>query len=97
MFKRRTESRNTEMRKQWLREHMHESIPDTIEKLNKKLVGHYRYYGIYGNWIGLKKSYSYVKYELWRTKRRRDQSRWLTWEKFKGIGRIYPIMLIGLT
>ena len=51
------------MRKQWLREHMHESIPDTIEKLNKKLVGHYRYYGIYGNWIGLKKSYSYVKYE----------------------------------
>ena len=28
--------------KEWLREHMHESIPETIEKLNKKLVGHYR-------------------------------------------------------
>ena len=28
--------------KKWLREHMHESIPETIEKLNKKLVGHYR-------------------------------------------------------
>lgn len=75
----------------WLREHMHESIPDTVEKLNKKLVGHYQYYGIYGNWISLKKFYSYVKYELWRTKRRRDQSCWLTWEKFKGIMRIYPI------
>ena len=44
--------------KKWLREHMHESIPDTIEALNKKLVGHYRYYGIYGNWISLKKFYS---------------------------------------
>lgn len=47
--------------KEWMREHMHESIPNTIEKLNKKLVGHYRYYGIYGNWISLKKFYSYVK------------------------------------
>lgn len=78
--------------KQWLREHMHESIPETVEKLNKKLEGHYRYYGIYGNWIGLKKFYSYVKRELWRTKRRRDQSCWLTWEKFKKIIRIYPII-----
>ena len=50
--------------KKWLREHMHESIPTTIEKLNKKLTGHYRYYGIYGNWISLKKFYSYVKWEL---------------------------------
>ena len=78
--------------KTWLREHMHESIPETVEKLNKKLVGHYRYYGIYGNWISLKKFYSYVKYELWRTKRRRDQSCWLTWEKFKKIMRIHPII-----
>lgn len=78
--------------KQWLREHMHESISETVEKLNKKLEGHYRYYGIYGNWIGLKKFYSYVKRELWRTKRRRDQSCWLTWEKFKKIMRIYPII-----
>ena len=77
--------------KQWLREHMHESIPDTVQKLNKKLVGHYQYYGIYGNWVSLKKFYSYVKYELWRTKRRRDQSCWLTWEKFKEIMRTYPI------
>lgn len=80
-----------ESAKQWLREHMHESIPDTIEKLNKKLVGHYRYYGIYGNWISLKKFYSYVQYELWKTKQRRDQSRWLTWRKYTDILRIYPI------
>ena len=77
--------------KAWLREHMHESIPKTIDTLNKKLVGHYRYYGIYGNWISLKKFYSYVKWELFQTKRRRDQSCWLTWVKFKAILKIYPI------
>ena len=38
--------------KKWLWEHMHESIADTIEALNVKLTGHYRYYGIYGNYIG---------------------------------------------
>ena len=63
----------------------------TIETLNKKLTGHYRYYGIYGNWISLKKFYRYVKWELYKTKRRRDQSCWLTWQKFKEILRIYPL------
>lgn len=77
--------------KQWLRKHMHESIPETVEMLNKKLIGHYRYYGIYGNWISLKKFYSYVKFELWKTKRRRDQTCWLTWAKFKRILKLYPI------
>jgi RNA-directed DNA polymerase len=77
--------------KKWLREHMHESIPETIKQLNKKLVGHYNYYGIYGNWISLRKFYSYVKWELFKTKRRRDQSCWLTWAKFKKIVEIYPL------
>jgi len=77
--------------KKWLWEHMHESIPETIEKLNKILIGHYNYYGIYGNWISLKKFYSYIKRELFKTKRRRDQTCWLTWEKYKQILRIYPL------
>jgi hypothetical protein len=77
--------------KKWLREHMHESIPETIRKLNAKLVGHYRYYGIYGNWIGLKKFYWYVKIMLWKMKRRRDQSQWLTWQKYKAILALHPL------
>ena len=77
--------------KKWLWEHMHDSIPDTIDSLNKVLIGHYNYYGIYGNWISLKKFYSYVKWELFQSKRRRDQSCWLTWAKFKEIMKIYPL------
>ena len=78
--------------KKWLRERMHESIPDTIRKLNAKLIGHYRYYGIYGNWISLKKFYWYVKIMLWKMKRRRDQSQWLTWQKYKAILALHPLV-----
>lgn len=54
--------------KKWIWEHMHESIADTIEALNVKLTGHYRYYGIYGNYIGLQKYYKYVRQELWKAR-----------------------------
>lgn len=80
-----------EAAKQWLKEHMHESIPETIRKLNKKMIGHYRYYGIYGNFIGLNKFYKYVRQQLHFTKRRRDQSLWLTWKKLGQILKVYPI------
>lgn len=68
--------------KRWLWEHMHESIKDTIEALNVRLTGHYRYYGIYGNYVGLLKFYKYVLVELRKSKRRRDQTNWLTRNKY---------------
>ena len=77
--------------KKWLRENMHESIPETIRRLNIKLQGHYRYCGIYGNYIGMKKFFLYVKNELCRAKKRRDQSEWLTWGKYYAILKIHPL------
>ena len=77
--------------KKWIWEHMYESIADTIEALNVKLTGHYRYYGIYGNYVGLVKYFVYVRQELWKCKRRRDQSYWLTWKKYREILRIHPL------
>ena len=77
--------------KKWIWEHMHESIADTVETLNIKLAGHYRYYGIYGNYIGLIKYFVYVRQELWKSKRRRDQSYWLTWKKYREILKIHPL------
>jgi len=38
--------------KEWLRERKHETVIETIELLNKKLIGHYRYYGVSGNYQG---------------------------------------------
>ena len=77
--------------KKWIWEHMHESITETIKALNVKLTGHYRYYGIYGNYIGLQKYYKYVRQELWKSKRRRDQTCWLTWRKYVDILKIHPL------
>lgn len=77
--------------KEWLRKHMHESIPETIRKLNIKLKGHYRYYGIYGNSVGMMKFYKYIQEQLWKIKRRRDQSCWLTWKKFYAILKVHPL------
>lgn len=65
--------------KKWLWEHIYESIMDTIKALNVKLTGHYRYYV---NYTGLQKFYRYVQIELWKSKRRRDQTNWLTWNKY---------------
>lgn len=78
--------------KEWLWEHMHESIPQTIKELNVKLTGHNRYYGIYGNSIGLLKYYRYAKQQLKESKMRRDQSCWLTWKKYSEILRIHPLV-----
>jgi len=80
MNRHRTSKKKLKMKrkavKKWIREHIHESIADMIAVLNVKLRGHYRYYGIYGNYIGLQKYFMYVRQELWNVKRRRDQSYW---------------------
>ena len=81
-----------EAAKIWLKERMHESIKKTIERLNRKLIGHYHYYGIFGNYIGLVKFYKYIIRQLYFTKSRRDQSHWLTWKKFNEIVRIHKIV-----
>ena len=36
--------------KKWLRENMHTPVKLLIERLNRKLQGHYNYYGIMGNY-----------------------------------------------
>ena len=61
--------------KQWLKENMHENLVDVIERLNKKLVGMYAYYGINGMFNDLLGLYKYVKYELYRVMCRRSQKK----------------------
>ena len=61
--------------KQWLKENMHENLVDVIERLNRKLVGMYAYYGINGMFNDLLGLYKYVKYELYRVMCRRCQKK----------------------
>lgn len=59
--------------KKWLHDRMHESIIITGENLKRKVVGHYAYYGINGNYKSLVKFYNYIKYTWLRVLRKRGQ------------------------
>jgi len=77
--------------KEWLKENIHRKPSDTIELLNKKLVGHYRYYGISGNYEGLLKFYRYIRIALYKTLTRRSQRAYLTWRRYRMLLEKHPI------
>ncbi|MCL5981330.1 MAG: group II intron reverse transcriptase/maturase [Firmicutes bacterium] len=77
--------------KEWLKENIHGKPSDTIELLNRKLVGHYRYYGISGNYEGLLKFYRYIKVALYKTLTRRSQRAHLTWKRYRMLLEKHPI------
>jgi len=78
--------------KEWLKENIHGKPSDTIELLNKKLVGHYKYYGISGNYEGLLKFYRYIRIALYKTLTRRSQRAYLTWRRFRMLLEKHPIV-----
>ncbi len=77
--------------KEWLKENIHGKPSDTIKLLNKKLVGHYRYYGISGNYEGLLKFYRYIRIALYKTLTRRSQRAYLTWRRYRMLLEKHPI------
>ena len=86
--------------KQWLKENMHENLVDVIEKLNRKLIGMYAYYGINGNFDDLNKYYKYIKYKFYKVLTRRGQKhaipykRYLEYWNFAAIPK--PIILVNI-
>ena len=62
-----------EVIKKWLHERMHEPIVEVGRKLRKKIIGHYAYYGMNGNYPSLLKFYKYIKYTWFYTLRKRGQ------------------------
>ena len=78
--------------KEWLRKNMHEKLSDTISQLNRKLIGHYRYYGISGNYARIRDFYEYVVKAIYKTWNRRSQRKWLTWARYERLLKKYPIL-----
>lgn len=69
---------------QWCRIHRHEPIRDQQTTLNQKLRGHYAYYGIIGNYHGLKCYYQGTCWYWHRWLRRRDrEARYMDWNWFE--------------
>lgn len=69
--------------KQWLRWNMHRPVKEIFRGLNRRLVGHYQYYGISGNSKGIGKFYYYCVNTLFKILRRRGQKHRINWEIFK--------------
>lgn len=61
--------------KEWLRKRMHCKVSETIELLNIKLIGHYRYYGITDNTKSIRAYYEIVYKMLYKTLNRRSQKK----------------------
>ena len=78
--------------KEWLRHNIHGKLSDTIDQLNRKLKGHYAYYGISDNYKGLWNFYRYIFKTLFKTVRRRSQRAYLTWERYKTLLKEHPIV-----
>jgi group II intron reverse transcriptase/maturase len=62
-----------EVVKKWLYDNMHKPIIEVGESIKKKVIGHYAYYGINGNYSSLVKYYKYLKYTWYYTLRKRGQ------------------------
>lgn len=77
--------------KMWLKERMHEPLADTIKSLNKKLIGHYNYYGITDNVKSIGAFYYITLKQLYKTLRRRTQKNKINWEKFNIILKYLPL------
>ena len=68
----------------WLRGHLTTPLSNVWETVQRKLQGHYQYYGINDNWPWLLKFRTATKYMMLRWLRRRSQTgktAW-TWENF---------------
>jgi len=77
--------------KEWLRDNIHAKPSDTIKLLNRKLIGHYRYYGISGNSEGLRKFYNYIIAAFYKVLTRRSQRSYLTLERYWSLLKKHPI------
>jgi group II intron reverse transcriptase/maturase len=77
--------------KEWLSLNIHGKPSDTIKLLNKKLIGHYRYYGISGNYEGLMKFYHFIIATFYKILTRRSQRAYLTWRRYKSLLEKHPI------
>lgn len=77
--------------KQWIKENIQMPTSELIKKLNIKLIGHYRYYGITDNYSRIKEYKNYVQWQLYKQLRRRSQKDKTTLEKFYKILKYNPI------
>lgn len=80
-----------EVAKKWLHDNMHAPIIEVGLSIRKKIIGHYAYYGINGNYTSLLKYYKYLKYTWYYTLRKRGQKNKIKYLEFLKIWKYLEI------
>lgn len=77
--------------KEWLYANNDLPVKELIAKLNKKLIGHYRYYGISFNIKKLGSFLHFTQRYLCKALNRRSQMKSYTWDGFADMLKVYPL------
>jgi RNA-directed DNA polymerase len=76
----------------WCRKHRHDPVKEQQQALNRKLQGHYQYYGRPTNYRSLWEFYRSIR-RIWKYwLNRRTRGRTLNWNKFGRLLEHYPLL-----
>ena len=76
---------------EWLYEHQTMPVKELIMKLNTKLVGHYRYYGVSHNIAKIGAFLHFVQRYLFKVLNRRSHRQSYTWDGYIDMLKVYPL------
>ena len=77
--------------KEWLYENRTMPVKEMISKLNLKLVGHYKYYGVSHNSAKIGAFLHFVQRYLYKVLNRRSHKRSYTWDGYIEMLKVYPL------
>ena len=75
----------------WCRRHRHLSIAVQHKALTRRIQGHFNYFGVSGNFVGLLRVIEQAKRAWYKWLCRRSQRKRLTWERFADLLRDFPL------
>ena len=76
---------------EWCRRHRHLPVQEQHAALTRRLVGHFNYFGVNGNFRSLACLVELTKRAWFKWLRRRSQRRRLTWERFARLLERFPL------
>lgn len=77
--------------REWLYENNDLPVKELIAKLNKKLIGHYRYYRVTFNGKKITAFLHYTQRYLCKALNRRSQMKSYTWDEYIDMLKVYPL------
>ena len=89
--------RSFEKLKALLRRIRHDPLHEQLTAINRRLQGHYAYYGMGGNFRSLCKLYRFVERYWHKMLSKRCRKGKVTWEKFNHLKRIMPLQRPKIT